>query len=186
MNRRQILTRLAPGCFAWELRLGAADGEISRTGESIHQEPVFQVSRKRVYDLLLTAPEFDMVVGRSDAAKSMGGRIKPATISPAPGGAFSLFGGYITGRQIELTPNERIVQAWRSASWPAGAYSIATFALIEQGDRLDGLWASQVSEWNLKGLCGHGGPEHCAKEERDTSSADQACTPVAAPVYVVK
>lgn len=134
MNRRQVLTRLAAGGFAWELRLGAADGEISRMAESIHQEPVFQASRKRVYDLLLTAREFDMVVGRSDAAKSMGGRIKPATISPVPGGAFSLFGGYITGRQIELTPNERIVQAWRSASWPAGAYSIATFALIEQGD----------------------------------------------------
>jgi activator of HSP90 ATPase len=134
MNRRQVLTRLAAGGFAWELRLGAADGEISRTAESIHQEPVFQASRKRVYDLLLTAREFDTVVGRSDAAKSMGGPIKPATISPVPGDAFSLFGGYITGRQIELTPNERIVQAWRSASWPAGAYSIATFALIEQGD----------------------------------------------------
>jgi activator of HSP90 ATPase len=134
MNRRQVLTKLAASGFAWELRLGAADGEISRTAESIHQEPVFQASRKRVYDLLLTPREFDMVVGRSDAAKSMGGRMQPATISPAPGGAFSLFGGYITGRQIELTVNERIVQAWRSTSWPAGAYSIATFALIEQED----------------------------------------------------
>jgi hypothetical protein len=82
MNRRQVLTRLAAGGFAWELRLGAADDEISRTAESIHQEPMFQASRKRVYDLLLTAREFDMVVGRSDAAKSMGGRIKPARSAP--------------------------------------------------------------------------------------------------------
>jgi hypothetical protein len=82
MNRRQVLTKLAAGGFAWELRLGAADGEISRTAESIHQEPVFQASRKRVYDLLLTAREFDMVVWRSDAAKSMGAGLSQQRSAP--------------------------------------------------------------------------------------------------------
>jgi activator of HSP90 ATPase len=36
-------------------------------------------------------------------------------------------------KRPELTANERIVQAWRTASWPAGAYSIATFELVEEG-----------------------------------------------------
>jgi activator of HSP90 ATPase len=46
---------------------------------------------------------------------------------------FSLFGGYITGRQIELVPNLRIVQAWRAGGWDPGHYSIAKFELVEQG-----------------------------------------------------
>ena len=58
---------------------------------------------------------------------------KPAEISREVGGGFALFGGYITGRHIELVPNERIVQAWRVGSWDPGVYSIAKFELAEQG-----------------------------------------------------
>jgi activator of HSP90 ATPase len=53
-------------------------------------------------------------------------------VSPHAGGAFSVFDGYIVGRQLELVPNERIVQAWRVLSWPRGLYSIARFELSEQ------------------------------------------------------
>jgi activator of HSP90 ATPase len=49
------------------------------------------------------------------------------------GGAFSLFGGIILGRHVELVPNTRIVQAWRVSYWNPGAYSIARFELVEQG-----------------------------------------------------
>ena len=55
----------------------------------------------------------------------------PAQISLEPGGAFALFGGYITGRQIELVKDVRIVQVWRAASWPPHIYSIARFELAE-------------------------------------------------------
>jgi activator of HSP90 ATPase len=58
---------------------------------------------------------------------------KPTEISQHVGGAFALFGGYITGRQIELVPDELIVQAWRVGSWDRGVYSIARFELIAQG-----------------------------------------------------
>ena len=44
-----------------------------------------------------------------------------------------MFGGFIVGRHIELVPNERIVQAWRVAYWKPGEFSIARFALVEQG-----------------------------------------------------
>jgi activator of HSP90 ATPase len=57
---------------------------------------------------------------------------KPTKLSPHLGGAFSLFGGYIVGRQLELVPDELIVQAWRTLSWARGIYSIARFELTEQ------------------------------------------------------
>jgi activator of HSP90 ATPase len=57
---------------------------------------------------------------------------KPAEISGEVGGPFALFGGYITGRHLELVPNQRIVQAWRTQSWEPGDYSIARFDFVEQ------------------------------------------------------
>lgn len=104
---------------------------ISRTAESIHQEPVFSTNPKRVYEALTDAKQFQKVVLLSEAMKSMGIGMAPAEISTEAGGAFSIFGGYVTGRQLELVPNVRIVQAWRSGSWGKGDYSIAKFVLQE-------------------------------------------------------
>jgi len=39
------------------------------------------------------------------------------------------------GRQLELVPNQRIVQAWRVVDWKPGDYSIARFELTEQGSQ---------------------------------------------------
>jgi activator of HSP90 ATPase len=111
-----------------------AEEEISRTAESIHQEPVFKESRKRVYEALTDTKQFNGVIMLSAAMKSgMAPGAKPTEIGREAGGAFSLFGGYIMGRQIELVPNERIVQAWRVSGWDPGIYSIARFELVEQG-----------------------------------------------------
>jgi activator of HSP90 ATPase len=111
-----------------------AEEEVSHAAESIHQEPVFKASRKRVYEALTDAKQFDKVIQLSAAVKSgMAKAPNPPEVSREVGGAFALFGGYIFGRQIELVPNERIVQAWRVGSWDAGVYSIARFALVEQG-----------------------------------------------------
>lgn len=41
-----------------------------------------------------------------------------------------LFGGLIEGRNIELVPHKRIVQAWREESWSPGYYSLAKFELV--------------------------------------------------------
>jgi activator of HSP90 ATPase len=96
-------------------------GEISRTAESIHQEPVFKASRKQIYEALLDEKQFSKMTGIA------------AQISREAGGAFSCFEGQIKGRNVELVPNERIVQAWRSEGWKPGIYSIAKFVLVEQG-----------------------------------------------------
>lgn len=107
--------------------------EISRTAESIHQEAVFKASRKRVYEALTDAKQFDKIVELSGVMQAMHVPDKPSEISRDAGGAFALFGGYITGRHVELVPNQRIVQAWRAGAWPSGIYSIAKFDLVEQG-----------------------------------------------------
>ena len=114
----------------------AAEDEISRTAETIHQEPVFQASRKRVYEALLDSKQFDKVVELSGVMKSgmlPPGTNKPTEISRDLGGAFAIFGGYITGRHLELLPDQRIVQAWRVGSWGPGIYSLARFAFLVQG-----------------------------------------------------
>jgi activator of HSP90 ATPase len=114
----------------------AADG-VSNTSEAIHQEVVFQAAPERIYAALTDTKQFDKIVDLSGIRQS--GMLpaqanKPTQISAEAGGAFVLFGGFITGRQIELVPNVRIVQAWRAAGWPPGVYSIAKFELVKQGD----------------------------------------------------
>jgi activator of HSP90 ATPase len=110
----------------------AAPG-ISHSEDAIHQEPVFKASRKRVYDALTDAKQFQKVTLLSAAVQS--GMAKgniPAEIIPEPGGPFKFFNGFIVGRNLELVVNERIVQAWSVAYWPPGAWSLAKFVLVEQ------------------------------------------------------
>jgi uncharacterized protein YndB with AHSA1/START domain len=112
----------------------ASAGEISRNAEAIHQEVVFKASRQRVYETLTDTKLFDKVVHLSAAMQAgVPPGAKPTEISRELGGAFSVFGGHIVGRQLELVPNERIVQAWRVVDWKPGSFSIAEFQLIEQG-----------------------------------------------------
>lgn len=109
--------------------------EITHGNEAIHQEVAFKASRARVYEALTDSKQFDSVTKLSAAMASgmvaAGGAA--AVVSREAGGAFSAFGGYVTGRQIELVPGKRIVQAWRAGSWGEGVYSIARFELVEQG-----------------------------------------------------
>jgi activator of HSP90 ATPase len=113
---------------------GRPEEEISHSEESIHQETVFRASRKRVYEALTDTQRFDKVE-KFGAEMQAGGSLspKPTEISRQVGGTFTIFGGHIVGRHLELVPNERIVQAWRVVDWEPGRYSIARFELLEQG-----------------------------------------------------
>jgi len=138
-TRRQVISGGAVAIGILALGSGgtwaAVEEGISRAEEAIHQEPVFKASRKRVYEALTDASQFAKVVELSAAMKSGGMKTgaAPVTISREAGGAFAAFGGYVSGRQIELVANERIVQVWRAGSWDPGSYSIAKFVLVEQG-----------------------------------------------------
>jgi activator of HSP90 ATPase len=87
----------------------------------LHQEVVLNATPQRIYDVLLGSVQFAKFTGA------------PAEISREAGGAFSMFGGLIVGRNLELVSNQRIVQGWRPASWPPGVYSVVKFELKEQG-----------------------------------------------------
>ncbi len=84
---------------------------------ALHQEVDFKAAPQRIYEALLDGKQFSAFSGM------------PATINREAGGAFSLFGGHIIGRNLELAPNRRIVQAWRVVTWDEGIYSIARFEL---------------------------------------------------------
>jgi activator of HSP90 ATPase len=113
----------------------AADG-VSQTADAIHQEIVVQAAPERVYAALTDAGQFDKIIDLSGIRQS--GMLpakanKPTQLRSEAGSAFTLFGGFITGRQIQLVPNVRIVQAWRAAGWEPGVFSIAKFELVKQG-----------------------------------------------------
>lgn len=87
------------------------------TRTSLHDEIVIKAAPQRIYELLLDSKQFAALTGA------------PAEIDPKAGGTFSTFGKLIEGRNIELVPNRRIVQAWRPAAWDPGVYSIVRFEL---------------------------------------------------------
>jgi activator of HSP90 ATPase len=88
----------------------------NRARTSLHEEIELKSGPQRIYEVLLDAKQFAAFTGM------------PAEIDAKPGGAFSMFGGQIVGRNVELVPNQRIVQAWRPTHWDPGIYSIAAFA----------------------------------------------------------
>jgi len=109
------------------------DGEISHSAESIHQEIHLNASRISVYTALTDTKAFDTMTKLIPEMQGMPSTAAATQISRDPGGTFVLFGGRIVGRQIELVPGERIVQAWRPTNWEAGIFSIARFVLLEDG-----------------------------------------------------
>ena len=88
---------------------------------AIKQSVTINATPEEVYTALISAVEFGKFTGA------------PAEISNEEGGAFSCFGGQITGRHIELSPNKRIIQAWRAGPWPEGVYSIVKFDISKSG-----------------------------------------------------
>jgi activator of HSP90 ATPase len=127
LRRREVLTggAIAVGGLAWP------GGRAWAATESIHQEPTFTASRKRVYEALTDSAQFDKVTQASGVMKELSQRPEPTQISSDEGGRFVLFGGYIVGRHIELVPHELIVQAWRVGNWNRGVYSLVRFELLD-------------------------------------------------------
>jgi uncharacterized protein YndB with AHSA1/START domain len=86
--------------------------------ETIHHEVVLPAKPDRVYRALMDSAEHAAFTGTG-----------AATISGETGGSFTTNGGMIEGRNIELVPGRRIVQAWRNTAWPSGYYSLVRFEL---------------------------------------------------------
>ena len=129
-TRRQLITRVttvAGSLLAGSILMQAQQNmtEAQSTGTEglltyLHQEIEIKASPQRIYDALLDSKQFSTFSGF------------PAEISHEVGGSFSMFKGLIVGRNIELVPNQRIVQAWRPSNWNPGVYSLVKFELKEQ------------------------------------------------------
>ncbi len=56
----------------------------------------------------------------------------PAKVDGKAGGKFSAWDGYIFGKTLELTPNERILQAWRTTEFSEGAPDSRVEIILEE------------------------------------------------------
>ena len=131
-TRRKMITGSAMGLCGLALAGTVSEAQESAAApqpskailmvKAIHQEEDFAASPQRIYDALLDSKQFSALSG-----------FPGAEIHREVGGTFTLFGGHVLGRNLELTPNHLIVQAWRAADWPEGIYSIARFELAPQG-----------------------------------------------------
>lgn len=126
---------------------------------TIRQGAWFKASPHDVYELLMDSRKHSKLAG--------GGA---CSISRKVGGKFSISDGYITGENLELVPDKRIVQHWKAQEdcWPSDHYSKVTFLLRPTkggtwiaftqsgvpsacGDRFDSGW--QEYYWTpMKGL----------------------------------
>jgi activator of HSP90 ATPase len=94
--------------------------------KSIRQTVTFRATPHEVYEILMDSKKH---------AQFTGGEAK---ISRKEGGQFSIYGGDIAGKNLELVADQKIVQSWRYSDWPEGVFSTATFSLqaTDKGTRL--------------------------------------------------
>lgn len=93
----------------------------------IHQTVTFKASPHEVYEALMDSKKHAAFTGSK------------ARISRAVGGRIMAYDDYISGKNVELVPDRKIVQDWRAVDWPEGYYSHITFDLtpVPEGTRLD-------------------------------------------------
>jgi uncharacterized protein YndB with AHSA1/START domain len=86
----------------------------------IQQQATIPATPAQVYAILADAEALSALSGMSGQA----GR--------SAGEEFSAFDGHVTGRQIDLVPDQRVVQAWRFPVWEPGRYTIVRFTLAAE------------------------------------------------------
>ena len=74
----------------------------------IEQKVFFKAAPDDVYDALLDPKKHADFTG------------SPATTSAKKGATFTAWGGYISGKNLELVKGKKIVQDWKTTEWPDG------------------------------------------------------------------
>ena len=87
--------------------------------KTIRQSVTIKTSPHEIYEALMDSKKHSQFTGDK------------ASISRKVGGKFSAYDGYAEGVNVELVPDEKIVQTWRAGDWPAGHYSTVTFSIKE-------------------------------------------------------
>lgn len=93
---------------------------------TIRQQVTIQASPHEVYEALMDEKKH----GEFTQSKT--------TIDRRVSGKISSGDGYIDGINLELVPDEKIVQSWHANDWPKGHYSKVTFQMkpVAGGTRL--------------------------------------------------
>jgi activator of HSP90 ATPase len=93
----------------------------------IKQTIIFNASPHEVYEALMDSKKHSAFTGGK------------ARISRSAGGEFMAYDDYITGENIELIQDKKIVQSWRAVDWADGFFSLVTFEFfdVQGGTRLD-------------------------------------------------
>jgi len=77
--------------------------------KTIKQKALISASPEEVYECFVDAKLHEAFTGsRATGSSKVGSRV-------------TAWDGYITAKNIELKPNKKIVQEWRTTEWPAGA-----------------------------------------------------------------
>lgn len=94
--------------------------------KTIRQSVTFKTSPHKVYEALMDSKKHAEFTGSQ------------VSMSRKVCGKFSVYDGDIEGVNLELVPDQKIVQSWRYSNWPEDYYSKATFSLqkILSGTRL--------------------------------------------------
>lgn len=85
--------------------------------KSIKQKISFKASAHDVYEALMDSKKHTVFTGGV------------AKISRKVGGEFSVYDGYAVGKNLELTPDKKIVQMWRASDWEKGHESKVVFGI---------------------------------------------------------
>lgn len=85
------------------------------------QTALFRAAPSEVYELIMDSKKHAAFSGGS------------AKISRKVGGKISAYDGWITGKNLKIVPNRKIVQEWRGDDWPKAHYSVVTFDFRKSG-----------------------------------------------------
>ncbi len=90
--------------------------------KTIRQSVLIKADPHEVYETLMDSKRHSVLTASA------------ASISRKTGGNFSVYGGSISGRNLELEQDRKIVQEWfcETPGWPESHYSKATFTLEKE------------------------------------------------------
>jgi len=85
--------------------------------KAFNQVILFKASPEEIYDALMDSKKHSKFTGSK------------AVIGKKTGDSFSVYDGYIEGKNIELIPGKKIIQTWKATDegWPEEHYSTIEF-----------------------------------------------------------
>ncbi|MFH0977790.1 MAG: SRPBCC family protein [Candidatus Woesearchaeota archaeon] len=89
--------------------------------KKLTQTITFKATPHEVFELIMDSKKHSAFTGEK------------AVTSRKVGGKFKAYGKYISGENLEIIKDKRIVQIWRASDWPRGIYSKVSFEFEKSG-----------------------------------------------------